>query len=77
MTVVTDKPSHLQDGTPAREVELHAVNGVPFNWLCLAAKKGDDVIVHVDIDIAKREDRRGSEGHSRTLSDSSPIRTNR
>jgi hypothetical protein len=49
-TVVTDKLSHLQDGTPAREIELHySFNGIPNNWLCLATKKGDDVIVHVDV----------------------------
>jgi len=50
VTVVTDKPSHLQDGTPAREVELHyTANGIPINWLCLATKKGDDMLVHVEV----------------------------
>ena len=50
VTVVTDKPSHLPDGTPAREIELHySINGIPKNWLCLATKKGDDVIVHVEV----------------------------
>ena len=50
MTVVTDKPSHLQDGTPAREIETHYVaNGIPRNTLFLATKKGDDVIVHAEV----------------------------
>ena len=50
VTVVTDKPSHLQDGTPAWEVELHYIaNGKPVNTLFLATKKGDDVIVHVEV----------------------------
>jgi hypothetical protein len=40
--LVSDKPSRLQDGTPAREVEVHMVmNGVPFQTLVVATKKGD------------------------------------
>jgi hypothetical protein len=48
--MVGDKPSHLQDGNPAREIELrYSANSIPFNWLCLATKKGDDVIVHAEV----------------------------
>jgi hypothetical protein len=50
VTVISDKPSRLQDGTPAREVELHMLlNGAPFNVMGLAAKKGD-VIVNMGIE---------------------------
>jgi hypothetical protein len=42
VTVVSDKPSQLRDGTPARENELHyVVKGVPTDTLGLATKKGD------------------------------------
>ena len=42
VTVVSDKPSKLRDGTAAREVELHMLrNGEPFNTMGLVAKKGD------------------------------------
>jgi len=42
VTVVSDKPSKLRDGTAAREVELHMLrNGEPFNAMGLVAKKGD------------------------------------
>jgi hypothetical protein len=42
VTVVSDKPSRLQDGTPAREVELQlVVNGVPENYLSVPTTKGD------------------------------------
>jgi hypothetical protein len=45
VTVVSDKPSQLRDGTLAREVELKMVrNGQPFNWLGVGTKKGDVVI---------------------------------
>jgi len=50
VTVVTDKPSHLQDGTLALEYEVHySFNGIPKNTLFLVTKKGDDVIVHVEV----------------------------
>jgi hypothetical protein len=41
-TLVSDKPSQLRDGTPAREVEIHYLrtNGIPINWLDLCTKKG-------------------------------------
>ena len=49
VTVVSDKPSQLRDGTPAREIELSMVlNGIPLNYLTLALKKGDSLI-HVDM----------------------------
>jgi hypothetical protein len=42
VTVVSDKPSQLRDGSPAREVELQFVlNGVPCHNMALATKKGD------------------------------------
>jgi hypothetical protein len=42
VTVISDKPSQLRDGTPAREFELHMLfNGTPYNLMGLAAKKGD------------------------------------
>jgi hypothetical protein len=42
VTVLSNKPSQLSDGTPAREVELQMVlNGEPYNWLGVATKKGD------------------------------------
>jgi hypothetical protein len=45
VTVVSNKPSQLRDGTPAREVELKMVrNGEPYNWLGVGTKKGDVVI---------------------------------
>jgi hypothetical protein len=44
VTVVTDKPYRLRDGTPAREVELQMVlNGLPANHLSLATKKDNMV----------------------------------
>jgi hypothetical protein len=45
VTIVSDKPSRLLDGTPAREVELKAVfNGTPWSMTGLAAKKGDMMV---------------------------------
>ena len=42
MTLVSDKPSRLRDGSPAREVELQMVlNGAPMNVMGLVTKKGD------------------------------------
>ena len=42
VTVVSDKPSQMRDGTPAQEVEIKAVlNGQPFGFLFLATKKSD------------------------------------
>jgi hypothetical protein len=41
VTIISDKPSRLRDGTPAREVEIRClVNGVPHNVGGLAAHKG-------------------------------------
>ena len=41
VAVVTDKPSRLRDGTPAREVELRMLrNGTPFNVGGLVTNKG-------------------------------------
>jgi hypothetical protein len=49
VTLVSDKPSQLRDGTPAREIELSMVrNGIPYNYLTLALKKGD-LLIHVDM----------------------------
>ena len=64
VAVVTDKPSRLRDGTPAREVELRMLlNGAPFNVGGLVTYKGGPVRQH-GRGVVKREDRRGSEGHS-------------
>ncbi len=44
--LVSDKPSRLRDGTPARELELRmVVNGVPRNSFDVATRKGD-VLIH-------------------------------
>jgi hypothetical protein len=49
VTVVSDKPSQLRDGTPAREVELQmVVNGLPNDLLGVATKKGD-LHVHANV----------------------------
>jgi len=46
VTVVSDKPSQLRDGTLARENELRFLqNGIPGDVLCLAAKKGDEWVL--------------------------------
>jgi hypothetical protein len=45
VVIVTDKPSKLRDGTPAREVELQmVVNGTPVRVVGLATKKGGEFI---------------------------------
>ena len=45
VTVVSDKPSRLRDGTPAREHELHMLLGVqPFVTMGLIAKRGDQLV---------------------------------
>jgi hypothetical protein len=42
VTTISDKPSRLRDGTPAREIELRMLfNGAPRNVMSLAAQKGD------------------------------------
>ena len=47
VTIISDKPSRLRDGTPAREIELRMlINGAPRNVMSLAAQKGD-VMVHM------------------------------
>ena len=52
VTVVSDKPSQLRDGTPAREIEVSMVrNGIPYNSLYLSVKKGD-LLIHVAIHVA-------------------------
>ena len=48
-TLVSDKPSQLKDGTPAREIEIDfVINGTPTKWVAVAVKKSD-VVIHVDI----------------------------
>jgi hypothetical protein len=45
VAVLSDKPSQLRDGIPAREVELQMVlNGLAFNYLFIGTKKGDTLI---------------------------------
>jgi hypothetical protein len=52
VTLITDKPVRLRDGTPAQEIELQmVVNGRPVNTVYIAAKK-DDVLIHVNVSSA-------------------------
>jgi hypothetical protein len=45
VTVVSDKPARLLDGTPARELEIKMVmNGEPIIWLGVATKRGDFLV---------------------------------
>jgi hypothetical protein len=45
VTVVSDKPSQLRDGTPVQEVRLHMVsNGEPVDLLGLMTKRGGLVV---------------------------------
>jgi hypothetical protein len=45
VTIVSDKPARLQDGSPAREVELRWIRaGFPSNWFGVGTKKGDLLI---------------------------------
>jgi hypothetical protein len=45
VTVISDKPSRLRDGTPAREIEfLMVLNGAPFYTMPLVTKHGDVLI---------------------------------
>ena len=49
VTVMSEKPSQLRDGTPAEEVELRMViNGAPAIWLGLTMKRGD-ILVRVEV----------------------------
>jgi hypothetical protein len=49
VTVISNKPSQLRDGTRAQEVEVGFVrNGAPGNWLGLGTKKGD-VLIQVNV----------------------------
>jgi hypothetical protein len=44
-TLVSDKPSRLRDGTPARELEFKmTMNGLPWNTLLVATRKGDILV---------------------------------
>jgi len=48
VTVVSNKPSKLRDGTPALEFELRMVlNGAPHNFFSLATKRGDFLVAVV------------------------------
>jgi hypothetical protein len=61
VTVVSDKPSQLKDGTPAREVEMKMIyNGLPGYVFYLATKKGDMPQVGMNLTSLKAigEDRR-------------------
>jgi hypothetical protein len=50
VTLVSDKPSQLWDGTPAREVGINMVmNGEPLNTLALATKK-DDLLICASVE---------------------------
>jgi hypothetical protein len=49
VTVKSDKPSKLRDGTPAREVEIQMVySGEPVNIMYLATKK-DDLLIYANV----------------------------
>jgi hypothetical protein len=49
VTVVSEKPTQLRDGTPAREIKLRMViNGAPAIWLGLITKRGD-MLVRVEV----------------------------
>ena len=53
VTVVSDKPSQLRDGTPARELEFRMViNGVPRNSLSVATNKGG-ILINVTVGTNK------------------------
>ena len=59
VTVISNKPSQLRDGTPARENELYMLlNGAPFNTMGLVAKKGD---VLVNMAVRSRSGRIGED----------------
>ena len=46
VTLVSDKPSQLRDGTPAREIGIRwAPEGVSRMWLGVATKKGDLLVL--------------------------------
>jgi hypothetical protein len=46
VTILSDKPSQLRDGTPAREIEFEMVKGgALFHTMSLTAKKGDLLII--------------------------------
>jgi hypothetical protein len=51
--VVSDEPSRLRDGTPAREIQIEAVmQGMPRRVLFLGTKK-DDLWIHVNVGSEK------------------------
>jgi hypothetical protein len=53
VTVVSNKPSQLRDGTPAQEVEIKAVvNGIPRNFLNVATNKGG-ILISVSVGTPK------------------------
>jgi hypothetical protein len=52
VALVSDKPSRLRDGTPAREFEIRMVrNGAPLNTLNLVTKK-DDLVRIIAVESA-------------------------
>jgi hypothetical protein len=59
VTIISDSPSRLRDGTSVREVELKmALNGEPFDTFGVATKKGD-IWINVSVGSlgsGKRED---------------------
>jgi len=53
VTVVNNKPSQLQDGTPAREVEIKMIrNAVTRNLLCVPTNKGV-ILITVNVGTTK------------------------
>ena len=55
VTVVSDKPTHLRDGSPAREVGIaYVLNGAQFDWLGVATERRDaGILVDVGSGIGK------------------------
>ena len=46
VTLVSDTPVRLRDGSPAQEIELRYVRGAtPIHWFGIATKKGDTLIL--------------------------------
>jgi hypothetical protein len=59
VTLLTDKPSRLRDGTPAREFEFRCLlNGVPLNVSGLSANKGG---LYVNMGLESRSGRIGED----------------
>ena len=55
VTLVSDKPARLRDGSPAREVEVRwTLAGLPRNWFGVGTKKGDLLIATYVASVSER-----------------------